>query len=230
MVPPKSNISRAHHLECDPVGACLRLARSTNCSTGTAANWTALSRATCASCVGRYGVIPAPGPPAGFLCTVPTLFHAMICSLLFILMVLEPSSAFLIDSPTIQHGIIASKFPMQTRGVDDSRSTFVAKMRYSRHRCRLRFSTKTATRKSPVVASMSSDTLADSDLIERMVLDDSGSAVFSAVSVAAFSGRTLKISGESLRDRIKNFPDYDEITSDREKDNGSLDFYFSVLF
>ncbi len=62
----------------------------------------------------------------------------------------------------------------------------------------------------------------ETELIERMVLGDNGD-VFSAVSVAAFSGRALKISGESLRDRIRNFPDYDEITSSRKKDDGSLD-------
>eukprot|EP00291_Cryptomonas_curvata_P024578 CAMPEP_0172161240 /NCGR_PEP_ID=MMETSP1050-20130122/6015_1 /TAXON_ID=233186 /ORGANISM="Cryptomonas curvata, Strain CCAP979/52" /LENGTH=87 /DNA_ID=CAMNT_0012831115 /DNA_START=181 /DNA_END=441 /DNA_ORIENTATION=+ len=71
------------------------------------------------------------------------------------------------------------------------------------------------------MASLSSDTSIESELIERMVLGDKG-AVFSAVSIAAFSGRALKISGESLRDRIRNFPDYDEITSSRGKDDGDL--------
>ena len=67
--------------------------------------------------------------------------------------------------------------------------------------------------------------LADEELIKRMVFDNNNS-VFAAVSVAAFTGRTLKISGEDLRKRIMNFTDYMEVSTQRDGDLHVFTNYF----
>ena len=58
-----------------------------------------------------------------------------------------------------------------------------------------------------------------------MVFDNNNS-VFAAVSVAAFTGRTLKISGEDLRKRIMNFTDYMEVSTQRDGDLHVFTNYF----
>ena len=69
--------------------------------------------------------------------------------------------------------------------------------------------------------SMDDNSIIDSEFVERMVIGNDDS-VFAAVSVAAFAGRTLKISPESLRDRVMSFPDYSQFKLRIGKDDESF--------
>ena len=59
----------------------------------------------------------------------------------------------------------------------------------------------------------------DSEYVERIIIG-SDDSVYAAVSIAAFAGRTLKISAESLRERVMNFPQNVVSKSDLENAYG----------